>query len=158
MAGIIAQLTRAARSRRDRRTYGTNKCLYTLEPFDTNGFKVRWWKGSMKYPVNIIIQADLHNKYCVKKARWEEHLRVMQEEEELITEFYREYKVMKDIIYHSSLFLFFSGRRDGKTTWEEEFSMVEMPRSHDFYNSNNDFANIAASNRASLLLWNYLHW
>ena len=40
MAGIIAQLTRAARSRRDRRTYGTNKCLYTLEPFDTNGFKV----------------------------------------------------------------------------------------------------------------------
>ena len=41
MAGIIAQLTRAARIRRDRRTYGTNKCLYTLQPFDTNGFKVR---------------------------------------------------------------------------------------------------------------------
>ena len=39
MAGIIAQLTRAARIRRDRRTYGTNKCLYTLEPFHTNGFK-----------------------------------------------------------------------------------------------------------------------
>ena len=40
MAGIIAQLTRAARIRRDRKHYGTNKCLYTLEPFDTNGFKV----------------------------------------------------------------------------------------------------------------------
>ena len=40
MAGIIAQLTRAARVRRDRRTYGTNKCLYTLQPFDSNGFKV----------------------------------------------------------------------------------------------------------------------
>ena len=38
MAAIIAQLTRAARRKRTRRTYGTNKCLYTLEPFDRNGF------------------------------------------------------------------------------------------------------------------------
>ena len=46
MAGIIAQLTRAARIRRDRRTYGTNKCLYTLEPFDTNGFKAKIKKSA----------------------------------------------------------------------------------------------------------------
>ena len=38
MAAIIAQLTRAARGRRTRRTYGANKCLYTLQPFDRNGF------------------------------------------------------------------------------------------------------------------------
>ena len=38
MAAIIAQLTRAARRKRSRRTYGPNKCLYTLEPFDRNGF------------------------------------------------------------------------------------------------------------------------
>ena len=38
MAAIIAQLTRAARRKRSRKTYGTNKCLYTLEPFDRNGF------------------------------------------------------------------------------------------------------------------------
>ena len=45
MAGIIAQLTRAARIRRDRRTYGTNKCLYTLEPFHTNGFKAGYYRA-----------------------------------------------------------------------------------------------------------------
>ena len=48
-----------------------------------------------QYPVKYItLQADLHNKYCVKKARWEEHLRVLQEEEEVITELYRQYKVV----------------------------------------------------------------
>ena len=41
----------------------------------------------------VLLQAGLHNKYCVKKARWEEHLRTVQEEEEIITEMYREYKV-----------------------------------------------------------------
>ena len=38
MAGIIAQLTRAARIRRDRRTYSTSKCMYSLEPFRPHGF------------------------------------------------------------------------------------------------------------------------
>ena len=40
-----------------------------------------------------MFKADLHNKYCVKKARWEEHMRVLQEEEEMITDLYRQYKV-----------------------------------------------------------------
>ena len=55
MAGIIAQLTRSARERGNKvirvqilyrspewntlqKYYGANKCLYTLERFDTNGF------------------------------------------------------------------------------------------------------------------------
>ena len=29
----------------------------------------------------------------MKKARWEEHLRTMKEEEDMITEIYRQYKV-----------------------------------------------------------------
>ena len=78
MAGIIAQLTRAARVRRDRHTYGTNKCMYTLEPFDTNGF-----------------DANIHNKYCVQKAVWEERVRSIKEEEEEIVAAWREYKVTK---------------------------------------------------------------
>ena len=76
MAGIIAQLTRAARVRRDRRTYGTNKCMYTLDPFDTNGF-----------------DANLHNKYCMQKAMQEERMRSIKEEEEEIVAAWREYKV-----------------------------------------------------------------
>ena len=49
----------------------------------------------------VLLQAGLHNKYCVKKARWEEHLRTVQEEEEIITEMYREYKVNS----HNSKFM-----------------------------------------------------
>ena len=67
MAAIIAQLTRAARARRDKRTYGTNKCMYTLDRFDTNGFN-----------------PEVHNKYCVEKARWEEHVQMVMEDREII--------------------------------------------------------------------------
>ena len=81
MAGIIAQLTRAARVRRDRRTYGTNKCMYTLEPFDTNGF-----------------DATVHNKYCVQKAMWEERVRTIKEEEEEIVAAWRKYKVGRIVV------------------------------------------------------------
>ena len=83
MAGIIAQLTRAARVRRDRRTYGTNKCMYTLEPFDTNGFN-----------------ATIHNKYCVQKAMWEERVRNIKEEEEEIVAAWRKYKVGRIVVLH----------------------------------------------------------
>lgn len=38
MAGIIAQLTRSARERGNKKYYGANKCLYTLHRFDPNGF------------------------------------------------------------------------------------------------------------------------
>ena len=38
-------------------------------------------------------QASLHNKYCVQKARWEDHLRNIKEEEEIIINAYRQYKV-----------------------------------------------------------------
>ena len=40
-----------------------------------------------------IAQASLHNKYCVQKARWEDHLRNIKEEEEIIINAYRQYKV-----------------------------------------------------------------
>ena len=81
MAGIIAQLTRAARVRRDRRTYGTNKCMYTLEPFDTNGF-----------------DAKVHNRYCVQRAVWEERIKNIEEEEEQIITAVKEYKVIMNMI------------------------------------------------------------
>ena len=77
MAAIIAQLTRAARKRRDRRTYGANKCMYKLDRFDPNGFN-----------------PDVHNRYCVEKARWEEQTRLVQEEEEIIHRAWREYQVL----------------------------------------------------------------
>ena len=38
MAAIIAQLTRTARKRQTRKSYGANKCLYSLQPFSPNGF------------------------------------------------------------------------------------------------------------------------
>ena len=63
MAGIIAQLTRAARVRRDRRTYGTNKCLYTLQPFDSNGFKV-----DITISINPIIPR--FGQICLKIFDW----------------------------------------------------------------------------------------
>ena len=47
MAAIIAQLTRTARKRRSRKSYGANKCLYSLQPFAPNGF-----------------DPAVHNKYC----------------------------------------------------------------------------------------------
>ena len=55
----------------------------------------RWlqYKSSNKLPI-FSAQAGRHNKYIVKKARWEEHLRTMKEEEDMITEIYRQYKVM----------------------------------------------------------------
>ena len=76
MAAIIAQMTRAARKRRDRRTYGINKCMYTLHRFDPNGFK-----------------PDIHNKYCVEKAKWEEQVNMVQKEEEIIGRAWRDYQV-----------------------------------------------------------------
>ena len=86
MAGIIAQLTRAARVRRDRHTYGANKCMYRLEPFDPNGF-----------------DATVHNKYCVEKARWEEQDKVFKEEEEIVVTAWREYKVVMEL--HQALWI-----------------------------------------------------
>ena len=100
MAGIIAQLTRAARIRRDRRTYGTNKCLYTLQPFDTNGFQVKIFHSLHSLMRSSIGQASLHNKYCVQKARWEDHLRNIKEEEEIIINAYRQYKVLHISYWH----------------------------------------------------------
>ena len=44
-----------------------------------------------------IVQASLHNKYCVQKARWEDHLRNIKEEEEIIINAYRQYKVFHNI-------------------------------------------------------------
>ena len=76
MAGIIAQMTRAARKRRDRRTYGINKCMYTLHRFDPNGFN-----------------PHIHNKYCVEKAKWEEQVKIVQKEEEVIGRAWRDYQV-----------------------------------------------------------------
>ena len=78
MAAIIAQLTRAARARRDKRTYGTNKCMYTLGRFDSNGF-----------------DPQVHNRYCVEKARWEKQKHLVMEEEEIIHRSWREYMVSK---------------------------------------------------------------
>ena len=60
MAAIIAQLTRTARKRQTRKSYGANKCLYSLQPFSPNGFDPAvhnkyglwwnmicwWWKGN----------------------------------------------------------------------------------------------------------------
>ena len=90
MAAIIAQMTRAARTRRDRRTYGINKCMYTLHRFDTNGFNP--W---------------VHNKYCVDKARWERQVRMVQEEEEIILRAWKDYQVkyidsLKAILFYRS--------------------------------------------------------
>lgn len=45
--------------------------------------------------LNLLPKAGLHNKYCVKKARWEEHIRSVKEEEEMILEMYRQYKVRR---------------------------------------------------------------
>ena len=110
MAGIIAQLTRAARIRRDRRTYGTNKCLYTLQPFDTNGFQVKIFHSLHSLIRSSIGQSNLHNKYCVQKARWEDHLRNIKEEEEIIISAYRQYKVVFHIdIFHITLALTSTG-------------------------------------------------
>ena len=80
MASIIAQLTRAVRVRRDRRTYGTSKCMYTLEPFHPHGF-----------------DASKHNKYIIQKARWEEQVRRVKEEEQEIVSAWKVYKVRLNI-------------------------------------------------------------
>lgn len=64
-----------------------------------------------KYPFNKITtsssapQAGRHNKYIVKKARWEEHLRTMKEEEDMITEIYRQYKVTLMLIIFPQLIM-----------------------------------------------------
>ena len=55
--------------------------MYKLYRFDPNGFN-----------------PDVHNRYCVEKARWEEQTRLVQEEEEIIHRAWREYQV---IIYQS---------------------------------------------------------
>ena len=78
MAAIIAQLTRAARARRDKRTYGTSKCMYTLERFDSNGFN-----------------PAIHNKYCVEKARWERLREANMREDEMIQRAWKEMKVRR---------------------------------------------------------------
>ena len=81
MAAIIAQLTRAARARRDKRTYGTNKCMYTLERFDSNGF-----------------DPTIHNKYCVEKARWERQRELNLKEDEKIQRAWKEMKVKTKLV------------------------------------------------------------
>ena len=78
MAAIIAQMTHAARKMRDRRTYGINKCMYTLHRFDPTGFN-----------------PDIHNKYCVEKARWEEQVQMVKEDEEVIYRAWKEYQVTR---------------------------------------------------------------
>ena len=92
MAAIIAQLTLAARKRRDRRTYGTNKCMYTLGRFDPNGFN-----------------PEMHNKYCIEKARWEEQMRMVKEEEKIILRAWKEYQVQQNAIvrFWSDMFVEF---------------------------------------------------
>ena len=55
MAGLIAQLTAAARERKGKKDIGTNKCMYSLEPFDRNGF-----------------QKEVHNEYLVEMRLWNE--------------------------------------------------------------------------------------
>ena len=105
MAGIIAQLTRAARDRRDRRTYGTNKCMYTLEPFDTNGF-----------------DATVHNKYCVQKAMWEERVKSIQEEEEEIVNAWREYKVVRIVNFMEDHLIKLSETKENAKGSKIEFS------------------------------------
>ena len=61
------------------RYYGANKCLYTLERFDTNGFD----------PL-------VHNKYMVDKARWEEYMQKVEGEDMVIIDSWRKLKVKGD--------------------------------------------------------------
>ena len=58
------------------RYYGANKCLYTLDRFDTNGF-------------NPLV----HNKYMVDKARWEEYMKKVEGEDMVIIDSWRKLKV-----------------------------------------------------------------
>ena len=90
MAGIIAQLTRAARVRRDRRTYGTSKCMYTLDPFHPNGF-----------------DASIHNKFIVQKALWEEQVKRVKDEENEIVTAYKVYKARLKLYERKSLICLF---------------------------------------------------
>ena len=93
MAAIIAQLTRAARGRRTRRTYGANKCLYTLQPFDRNGFNpaIHNKSGSTSHGWRRI----LFSRYCLEKARWEEYVQKVALEEEMIQAMWREAQVQE---------------------------------------------------------------
>ena len=88
MAGIIAQLTRSARERSNKvniihfdiisyllrfsfqRYYGANKCLYTLERFDPNGFN-----------------PYVHNKYVVEKEKKLQRQKELLERDDKLFEF-----------------------------------------------------------------------
>ena len=54
MAGIIGQLTAAARKRKDAKIINSDKCMYTIPEFDPNGFD----------PL-------VHNSYVRNRARME---------------------------------------------------------------------------------------
>ena len=94
MAAIIAQLTRAARRKRSRRTYGTSKCLYSLDPFDRNGFNPILHNRFLRLVLESSIFGQIVNfRYCFDKLRWEEHVRRIQLEDEIIQQTWREHQV-----------------------------------------------------------------
>ena len=61
MAGIIGQLTAAARKRKDAKIINSDKCMYTIPEFDPNGFD----------PL-------VHNSYVSNRARMEEEMELNQ--------------------------------------------------------------------------------
>ena len=77
MAGLIAQLTAAARKRKNKKDIGTNKCTYSLEPFDRNGFK-----------------ADVHNEYLVEMRMWREQQTRVAAEDKMIMEAWAKFQVI----------------------------------------------------------------
>ena len=82
MAGLIAQLTAAARKRKQKKDIGTNKCMYSLPPFDRNGFK-----------------AEVHNEYLVEMRLWGEQQAREAAENKMITEHWTKFQV---IFYYAS--------------------------------------------------------
>ena len=67
MAGLIAQLTAAARRRKSKKNIGANKCMYSLEPFDRNGFN-----------------KEVHNEYLVEMRLWNEQQMKIAREDKMI--------------------------------------------------------------------------
>ena len=63
MAGIIGQLTAAARKRKDAKTINSDKCMYTIPEFDPHGF-----------------DPMVHNSYVRNRARMEAEMEQNQTE------------------------------------------------------------------------------
>ena len=91
MAGLIAQLTAAARKRKNKKDIGTNKCMYSLEPFDRNGFK-----------------KEVHNEYLVEMRTWNEQQTRVAVENKMILEHWARFQV---ICLHSYVIVVFWFRR-----------------------------------------------